>query len=96
MNKLNPHTKLMFFNKKLGFVGYNTVMANLSNNYLSGIALENLEKKGYYEYLDDELFIQLKVVQKDIPKPLRNIFTSLREDAAYEKVLKFFKDKNHT
>ena len=90
MDKLTLSTELWFFNKELGYVGKNTVGANLSNNCLSGRALESLENIGYYEvpeYEQDEgAVIHLKVVRKDIPNDLRGLMLATNREA-YNKVL---------
>ncbi len=90
--KLSPNTEIWFFNKELGYVGYNLVKHLVASENINVAAWERLETTGYYEITNDN-FIEMYVVIKAVKVDDRDKFIETRDNTAYDKIKTYLMEK---
>ncbi len=89
--KLNNHTRIIFFNKEHGKVGWN----NVYSLRVSGNLIPDKEKllltKGYFE-IGNPKFIEMFVLEKKIPVKNRKELFCTGDSEAYSKVIQLLEE----
>ncbi len=92
---ISKSSRIWFFNKELGYAGYNTAYNLFMNGHLTAVDLRIMLEQGYLRCNDGEGHIDLYVLTKAIKKSDRNNFLTLRDSEAYNNVINYLDAKTN-